>query len=63
MYIERIIEMFDPKIQRSLLQTTYPKREDLYQELRLKLIDIILNYDVDATPGFWDLQKNLQDSV
>lgn len=59
-YIEKIVDLFDPKIKSSLTLTSYQVREDLYQELRLKLIDIIMNYDMDATPGFWSLQKEFQ---
>ncbi len=59
-YIEKIVDLFDPKIKSSLTLTPYQAREDLYQELRLKLIDIIMNYDMDATPGFWSLQKEFQ---
>ncbi|UOQ49412.1 helix-turn-helix domain-containing protein [Gracilibacillus caseinilyticus] len=58
--IEKIVERFEPKIKSSLTLTSPPVREDLYQELRLKLIDIILNYDIDSTPGFWRLQKDLR---
>ncbi len=59
-YIEKIVDLFDPKIKSSLTLTPYQAREDLYQELRLKLIDIIMNYDMDATPDFWSLQKEFQ---
>jgi flagellar biosynthesis chaperone FliJ len=61
-YTGKIIELFDPKIKSLLSLTSYQKREDLYQELRLKLLDIILTYDVDASPGFWDLQRDSQKS-
>ncbi len=58
--IEEIVERFEPKMKSSLTLTHPQVREDLYQELRLKLIDIVLYYDIDSTPGFWCLQNDLR---
>lgn len=49
-----ILEMFSPKIKRSLHQTTFNDREDLSQELALTLIENIQKYDFNKTPGFWE---------
>lgn len=53
--LSNIIQLFSPKIKSSLKQTNHQDREDLSQELKLKLIIYIRNYDVDDTPGFFDI--------
>ena len=50
-----VIELFAPKIHHSLMQTTYQYREDLSQELKLKLLDCIRNYEVDNVPGYFQM--------
>ncbi|MGE6756028.1 helix-turn-helix domain-containing protein [Rossellomorea sp. NPDC071047] len=50
--VEKIIELFDPKIKKSVLQTSPQEREDLAQELKIKLFETILNYDMNGVPGF-----------
>lgn len=32
-------------------------REDLAQELKLKMISYITEYDVDAISGFWEIKE------
>ncbi|MDO7907174.1 helix-turn-helix domain-containing protein [Paenibacillus sp. JX-17] len=51
--MERILELFQPKISRSLCQTSIQERDDLRQELYLKMIEAVQKYDLDRTPGFW----------
>lgn len=58
--VPQIIELFEPKIKKSILLTNYRERDELYQELKLKLVDVILNYDIDSTPGFWEMKKNFR---
>ncbi|MCL6477428.1 MAG: helix-turn-helix domain-containing protein [Peptococcaceae bacterium] len=55
-----ILEMFFPKIKRSLFQTTFKDREDLFQELVLILIENIQKYDFDKTPGFWEFVEQIK---
>lgn len=50
--VEKIIELFDPKIKKSLLQTPLQEREDLTQELKIKLFETIVHYDMNEVPGF-----------
>ena len=49
-----ILEQFEPKIKKSLFQTSINNRDDLYQELQLKVIKSILNFDLDSCPSFLD---------
>ena len=46
-----ILEQFEPKIRKSLCQTSKNNREDLYQELKLRVIKLINNYDLNSCPG------------
>lgn len=52
-----IINMFSPKLKKSLLQTSLQEREDLEQDLVLKMIDIIYQYNLESTPGFWEFRE------
>lgn len=56
----KIIHLFTPKIESVLRHTKDQNREDLSQELKLKLISTIKNYEVDNIPGFFDIieEKN-----
>lgn len=50
-----VIDLFSPKIYRSLQQTKKQFREDLSQELKIKIVDCTRNYDVDKTPGYFQM--------
>lgn len=52
-----VINFFEPKLKRCLYQTIPNNREDLRQDLLIKLINTIKQYDVDSVPGFWDLKR------
>lgn len=58
--LEQIINMFEPKLQKTLLLTKLGEREDLAQELKYRLIMYIKRYDVDSIPGFWELKEQMQ---
>jgi len=51
----KVIDLFSPKIHRSLQQTSLQNREDLAQDLKIKLLVWIKNYDVETTPGFYEM--------
>lgn len=51
-----IINLFEPKVKGSLYQTQPLYREDLRQELMIKLIKSIKKFDVQSVPGFWDMK-------
>lgn len=55
--MEMIIELFEPKLKKSLVLTEYSEREDLLQELKYKLVISIKSYDIHSTPGFWELKE------
>lgn len=52
-----IINMFEPKVKGSLYQTQSLHRDDLRQELMIKLIKSIKKYDIESVPGFWDMKN------
>ncbi|MDQ0175291.1 helix-turn-helix domain-containing protein [Bacillus chungangensis] len=58
--LETIINLFEPKLRKTLTLTSYNERDDLAQELKYHLIKAIKGYDVDATPGFWELKAKLE---
>ncbi|BBW98442.1 helix-turn-helix domain-containing protein [Geobacillus icigianus] len=60
--LEQIINMFEPKLQKTLSLTKLEEREDLAQELKYRLIMYIKKYDVDSIPGFWELKEQIQNS-
>ncbi|MEG7282626.1 sigma-O factor regulator RsoA [Bacillus sp. 0909A] len=52
--IEYLIACFSPMIRKKLSNTSYQEREDLEQELKIKMFekaDMLLCQDV---PGFWE---------
>ncbi len=59
--IEKIIDMFEPKIKKSLHLTKPQEKEDLAQELKCKIVSCILKYDIASTPGFWEMKEILKD--
>lgn len=56
----KIIDLFSPKIKKSLKQTNYQNREDLEQEIKLKMIANIKEYEVDEIPGFFQMLEQLE---
>jgi len=50
-----VIDLFTPKIHRSLQQTNKQYREDLSQELKIKVLHCTRNYDADKTPGYFQM--------
>ncbi|WP_186333694.1 helix-turn-helix domain-containing protein [Paenibacillus xylanexedens] len=42
-----IIKKFEPKIKKSLRQTSVQNREDLRQELVTKFIEVLYSYDIN----------------
>lgn len=60
--LEQIINLFEPKLQKTLSLTKVGEREDLAQELKYRLIIYIKRYDVDSIPGFWELKEQIQNS-
>lgn len=61
--IEKIVKIFTPKIKKTLLQTSFQNRNDLEQELILKLINLIKMYDLNEVVGFWEFYKITQNKI
>lgn len=58
---ETILKEFHPKIKKSLYQTAPPNREDLEQEIKMKIfekMDVIQNIDA---PGYYDFVSGHED--
>lgn len=54
------IEVFDlmvPRIKKVLLNTRYQDREDLEQEIKLKLLEAIFSNKIAKPPDFWSFYK------
>lgn len=52
-----VITLFEPKLKKVIYQTQPKYREDLRQDLMIKLIDSIRKYDINSVPGFWEMKK------
>ncbi|MFJ7981372.1 hypothetical protein ACIQ1D_13905 [Lysinibacillus xylanilyticus] len=50
----KIIENFIPKIKLCLHNTDYQEREDLEQEIKLKIIEKLATVRFQDAPSFWD---------
>lgn len=50
-----IIERFQPKIKKSLSNTNYQDREDLEQEIKVKIIEKLTNIKFNDCPSIWEL--------
>ncbi|GMG77005.1 sigma-O factor regulator RsoA [Priestia megaterium] len=61
--VNKIIEMFRPKIKKTLLQTDFQNREDLEQELQLKLVKVIKMYDLEGIMGFWEFHEMIKRKI
>ncbi|MEC1259590.1 sigma-O factor regulator RsoA [Bacillus swezeyi] len=61
--IEKLLESFTPMIKNKLRNTSYQERDDLEQELKMKICekaDMLLCQDV---PGFWEFITNLLENL
>ncbi|MBG9911553.1 MULTISPECIES: sigma-O factor regulator RsoA [Bacillus] len=52
--MEKLIETFTPMIKKKLQNTAYQEREDLEQELYIKLIEKVDWLIYQEVPGFWE---------
>jgi hypothetical protein len=57
LYEVNVVRTFEPKIRKSLHLTQQENREDLEQELRIKVIGYVRNYSLEDVPGLFDLKK------
>ncbi|KAA6450668.1 sigma-O factor regulator RsoA [Bacillus swezeyi] len=61
--IEKLLESFTPMIKNKLRNTSYQERDDLEQELKMKICekaDMLLCQDV---PGFWEFITNILENL
>jgi hypothetical protein len=56
-YETKVIRTFEPKIKKSLYLTRVENREDLEQELRIKLIRYVRDYSLENVPGLFDVNE------
>ncbi len=54
--LTEIICFFKGKINKSLFQTVANEREDLRQEIILKIAEEVKKYDLNSIPGYRELQ-------
>lgn len=57
LYEVNVVQSFEPKIKKSLRLTHLENREDLEQELRIKVIGYARSYSLEDVPGLFDLRK------
>ncbi|GGJ77084.1 hypothetical protein [Virgibacillus salexigens] len=51
--IYEVLDEFKWKIKRSLANTSYQEREDLEQEIKLKIIEKLYTVEFENPPSFW----------
>jgi hypothetical protein len=56
-YETNVIQTFEPKIKKSLYLTRVENRDDLEQELKIKVIRYVRDYSLENIPGLFDLNK------
>ncbi|PKJ52464.1 helix-turn-helix domain-containing protein [Bacillus sp. SN10] len=56
---EEILKLFLPKIKKSLRNTPFQEREDLEQEIKLKIYEKIYVFDGFSAPGFFDFIEGI----
>lgn len=49
--------LMDPKIKKSLLNTSYQDRADLEQEIKLKLLEAVINNRIESPPSIWEFKS------
>ncbi|MED4140176.1 helix-turn-helix domain-containing protein [Priestia megaterium] len=54
---EEVLQMFEPKIKKSLLNTHFQEREDLEQEIKIKIYEKIDVLTEMYVPGFFEFIK------
>jgi hypothetical protein len=52
-----ILDSFQPKIKKSLKNTDYQDREDLEQEINMKVVEKYNTISYDGCPSIWELLK------
>lgn len=55
--IEQTLMDFDLKIKKCLYQTNLSERDDLSQEIKLKIIEKLMFIEFKDFPSFWELLK------
>ncbi|TMU83967.1 hypothetical protein FGG79_17635 [Bacillus sp. BHET2] len=56
-YETNVIQTFEPKIKKSLYLTRMENRDDLEQELKMKVIGYVRDYKLENVPGLFDLNR------
>ncbi|PFA68122.1 hypothetical protein CN378_08415 [Bacillus sp. AFS015802] len=56
-YETKVIRTFEPKIKKSLYLTRVDYRDDLEQELKMKLVRYVRDYSLENVPGLFDLKE------
>jgi hypothetical protein len=58
---QEIIHRFNPKIKQTSRFTKNFEREDLEQELRIRIVKAVDKFKTDETPGFREFVSHLSD--
>lgn len=58
--VEDVLKQLKPKIKKSLYYTNPQDREDLEQELKVKITECIYNNVFEQVPGFWEFAKRYE---
>ncbi|MFD0736381.1 helix-turn-helix domain-containing protein [Planotetraspora mira] len=53
--LESIIEKMTPKIKKMLLEIPIQDRDDVEQQVKIKIIEAILKYPIESIPSIWSI--------
>ncbi|MBM7647033.1 hypothetical protein JOD45_003268 [Scopulibacillus daqui] len=59
-YVDDILKQMEPKIRKTLYSIPKSYREDVEQDLKLKIIQTIDNVKYEETPGFFEFKQKVQ---
>lgn len=61
--VQDLINAFQPKLKKSLYQVEVQERDDLEQELKVKMIENIYDYDLNDIPGFYEFISRIEKNI
>ncbi|WP_026571608.1 MULTISPECIES: hypothetical protein [Sediminibacillus] len=56
--ITEFITHMEPKIKKSIKYTSFQERDDLEQEIKLKMVETVSRGVIKETPGFWEFKQS-----
>ncbi|WP_350019885.1 helix-turn-helix domain-containing protein [Priestia flexa] len=52
--VEELLQRLSPKVKKAAQTACTTEREDIKQELNVKIVQVAKKFSVEYTPGFWE---------